>query len=82
MEQESERMIICEKCNCCVHEQICSFKQEYLDACEAVKYASYTVGKEKNGAVGLKYLKDSKISVSIRCPYIMTQSAVRGANNG
>ena len=75
-------MIICEKCNCCIHEPICSFKQEYLNACEAVKNTTYNLGTNENGCSSFKYMKDSRVSVSIRCPYIMTQSAVRGEANG
>lgn len=74
-------MIIAEKCNCCVHEKICSFKQEYLNACEAVKNTSYTLGKCENGDVRFKFLKDSQLNIIIRCPHIMIHTAVRGVNN-
>ena len=74
-------MIISEKCNCCVHEQICSFKQEYLNACEAVKNTSYTLGKCENGDDRFKFLKDAQLNIIIRCPHIMTHTAVRGVNN-
>lgn len=74
-------MIIAEKCNCCVHEKICSFKQEYLNACEAVKNTSYTLGKCENGDVRFKFLKDSQLNIIIRCPHIMINTEVRGVNN-
>lgn len=63
-------MIISEKCNCCVHDEICLFKDEYVSACEAIKECCF-VGK------GVKYVKDSNIDVHIRCPHMMTQSATR-----
>ena len=66
-------MIISEKCNCCVHEPVCSFKAEYLAACEAIKKARYESGN------GFKIMKDSQVSVSIRCPHILINGAMRRA---
>lgn len=70
-------MTISEKCNCCTHEPICAFKGEYLAACKAIKEACYGTG-----SAGFMPIKDSKVNVSIRCPYIMTQNAARRADNG
>lgn len=67
-------MIISEKCNCCIHEQICAFKSEYLAACKAIRDCGYN-HEHINGVI--KYVKDSNIDVSIRCPHMMAQSAVR-----
>lgn len=66
-------MIASEKCNCCIHEPICSFKAEYLAACEAIKKTTYPIGH------GFRIMKDSTVSVSIRCPHIMTNGALRRA---
>ena len=66
-------MIISEKCNCCVHEPVCSFKAEYLEACEAIKKATYSIGN------GLKIMKDSPLSISIRCPHILYKGEMRRA---
>lgn len=68
-------MVISEKCNCCVHEPVCGFKDEYLSACDAVKRTAYTTGNAKNGVV---FMKDSSVSVSIKCPHIITKSIQRG----
>ena len=68
-------MVISEKCNCCVHEPVCGFKDEYLSACDAIKNAVYLTGKNKDC---VKHIKDSSVSVSIKCPHIMTKSAPRG----
>lgn len=40
-------MVINQKCNCCEHEPVCGFKDEYLSACDAVKMAAYITGKAK-----------------------------------
>lgn len=66
-------MIISEKCNCCVHEHVCSFKSEYLAACEAIKNARYTT---ENG--GHMIVKNSTVDVHIRCPHMMTRIGKRG----
>lgn len=68
-------MIISEKCNCCIHESICSFKEEYLAACAAIKDASYS--KTVGTTVGYMRIKDSAINVSIRCPHIIPQSSLK-----
>lgn len=65
-------MIISQKCNCCLHDKICSFKGEYVAACEAVKTATY--GKGENGFIAMK---DSTVDVHINCPNMMTASAMR-----
>ena len=65
-------MIISQKCNCCMHEKICGFKSEYQSACEEISRMYYANGDSA------KALKTSDIDVSIKCPYIMTKSAVRG----
>lgn len=64
-------MITSEKCNCCIHEPVCKFKEEYLAACEAIKSATYCRG------TCVANVKDSRLSVIIKCPYIMTQSTLR-----
>jgi len=55
-------MIISEKRNCCIHEPVCGPKQEYLAACEAIKQTIYPAGN------GIKFIKDSPIDISIKCP--------------
>ena len=65
-------MVISEKCNCCIHEEVCSFKPEYTAACEAIRSASYTTER------GHKIIKDSKVDVHIRCPHMMVRIGKRG----
>lgn len=67
-------MIISEKCNCCIHEPVCGFKDEYLAARDAIKNAVYLTGKNKDF---VKHMNDSSVSVSIKCPHIMSRSNVR-----
>ena len=55
-----------------MHDKICSFKKDYLAACEAIKKSSY---ETENNCI--MYIKDSPISISIRCPYILTQSQIK-----
>lgn len=75
-------MITSEKCNCCVHEPICLFKEHYKAACEAISHTSYSVA-QGNGEYGIGFLKDSGINVSIRCPHILTKSQIiTPRNNG
>lgn len=64
-------MIISEKCNSCIHDHVCKFKREYLAACEAIKNATYCTETR------VVIIKDSHVGVSINCPYVMTQSAIR-----
>lgn len=66
-------MIYSEKCNCCIHDKICSFKNEYISACEAIKNCSYGTGYVSGQGQGFMYLRDSNVSVSIKCPHMMTR---------
>jgi len=66
-------MIISQKCNCCVHDKICSFKEEYLQVCETIKNSSYRTEDRHD----FMYIKDSKIDVNIKCPYMMPQTNYR-----
>jgi len=68
-------MIISTKCNCCIHESVCGFKQEYLAACEAIRKVTYAVGN------GIAFVKDSGIDIGIKCPHMLTQSAARRMEN-
>lgn len=68
-------MITSEKCNCCVHEPICLFKNHYETACKAVSGLSYSVA-QGDGNFGIGFLKNSGINVSIRCPHMLTKSQI------
>jgi hypothetical protein len=69
-------MIVSQKCNCCLHDGICSYKQQYINACKAVGEVTYTTDGES-----FKNLKNSEISVSINCPHMMTKVNVRDINS-
>lgn len=73
-------MVISEKCSRCAHDKICSFKNEYLAACKAVKNASYsTRTEEQDGRMGIMQLKNSTVSISVKCPYMMAQTDFCGS---
>lgn len=66
-------MITSEKCNCCVHEPVCGLKEEYRQACEAIKNMSYACGDNRVAVV-----KDSSfLSVTIRCNHFTQQKTMR-----
>lgn len=67
-------MITTDKCNCCVHDQVCGFKEEYQAACASINMSAYQTRK---GTFAL--MKDSNINVNIHCPHIMTRTVKRGA---
>ena len=67
-------MITSAKCNCCIHDKVCAFKEEYLAACNAIKEASYS--KTTGTTVEHIMMKNSIVDISIRCPHIITQSAL------
>ena len=71
-------MIISEKCNCCVHDKICSFKTEYLAFCEGISKYFYYPNPDCHDT--FKKIKDSSIDVRIRCPHMMPQSTIRKGN--
>lgn len=73
-------MITSEKCNCCVHEPICLFKEHYLTACTVISTLTYDV-RQEDGRYGIGVLKDSGINVSIRCPHMLTKSQVIAPRN-
>lgn len=69
-------MITSEKCNCCVHEPVCKLREEYHNACEAIKNASYSSGK-----CCVAVVKDTSfLSVSIKCGHMSPiKQTARGA---
>lgn len=69
-------MITFEKCDNCLHKQICFFKNHYNTACNAIQSLSYNVAQD-DGKYGIGILKDSGINVSVSCPYILTRSDIK-----
>lgn len=67
------------KCNCCVCESVCKYKDIYEKGVEEILNA--TILNERNdGRVGFWKVKDCPhIEVSIKCPHMVTKGAtVRG----
>lgn len=59
------------KCNCCVCEPVCKYKEVYQKGVEAILNAS--VPSTDNG--GFWKVKDCPhIEVSIKCPHMITKS--------
>lgn len=69
-----------QKCNCCVCEPVCKWKDVYQNGVEAIKNTNI----QNTGTDAFWRLRDCPhIEVSIRCPHIITRSMVGGgADNG
>ena len=66
------------KCNCCVCEPVCKYKDVYQKGIEAILNATITTGESKNGAVSFWRVKDCPhIEVSIKCPHMITKGGAR-----
>ena len=67
-----KRINISTKCNCCIKEDVCKYKQEYEDAVESILNAGWN---SSDGGY-FTQLRDSQIvSVSIKCNKILPHSA-------
>ena len=74
-------MNLSEKCNCCVCEPVCKYKEIYREGVEAILNATIQSGRE-DGVDGFWSVKDCPhIEVSIKCPHMITSSGVRGTND-
>ncbi len=69
------------KCNCCLCEPVCKYKEIYQNGVESILNA--TISNQRNdGKTGFWKVKDCPhIEVSIKCPHMITQSAKRSDNN-
>lgn len=56
-------MTIAQKCNCCIHEEICNKKDAYVNACKQVKH---------NIPV---HILDNIMSINISCKYFQAKAA-------
>jgi len=70
-------MNISTKCNCCIKEDVCKYKNDYEAAKKAILDTTWETSRG-----GIATLKGSQIiSVSIKCDKMLPQSATpRGAN--
>lgn len=70
------------KCNCCVCESVCKFKEIYEKGVESILNATIS-NQRKDSETGFWKVKDCPhIEVSIKCPHMITRSATREINNG
>ena len=64
------------KCNCCVCESVCKYKEVYQNGIEAILNA-IVPNKRENGNDGFWKVKDCPhIEVSIKCPHIITKNGI------
>ena len=63
------------KCNCCVCEPVCKYKNLYERGIEEILNATITTEESKNGTFSFWRVKDCPhIEVSIKCPHMITKS--------
>lgn len=63
-------MILSTKCNCCVCEPVCKYKEVYQNGIESILNATVSYDNDSFGKV-----RDCPhIEVSIKCPHMVTQS--------
>lgn len=62
------------KCNCCVCEPVCKYKEVYQNAIEAILNATVPDKIENANASFWKVKDCPHIEVSIKCPHMVTQS--------
>lgn len=62
------------KCNCCVCEPVCKYREVYQNGIEAILNATVSNERE-DGNIGFWKVKDCPhIEVSIKCPHMITKS--------
>lgn len=62
------------KCNCCVCEPVCKYKDVYEKGVEAILNATIATGESANGTFSFWKVKDCPhIEVSIKCPHMITK---------
>lgn len=68
------------KCNCCLCEPVCRYKDVYNRGVEAILNATIALNKNESNEFSFGYVKDCPhIEVSIKCPHMITKS--RSDNN-
>ena len=67
-------MNISQKCNCCVCEPVCKWKEVYQNGVQSILDVMITADREG----GLWKLRDCPhIEVSIKCPHMVTQTITK-----
>ena len=65
-----------QKCNCCLCEQVCKYKEIYLNGIKQILNVTISAEDEKGSFWKLKDCPH--IEVSIKCPHIVAKSNLRG----
>lgn len=71
-------MNISAKCNCCMCEPVCKFKEIYRNGVESILNATIPVGETKEGFGFWKVKECPHIEVSIKCPHMITRTQTKG----
>lgn len=68
-------MNLSQKCNCCVCESVCKFKDVYQEGVESILNTTINAGEGNR----FYRLRDCPhIEVSIKCPHMVTRSQAKG----
>ena len=67
------------KCECCVCEPVCKYKDTYLAGIEAIMGAQIPLGEAENGFTFWEVKNCPHIEVSIKCPHMVAKTRVRDA---
>ena len=65
------------KCECCVCEPVCKYKDTYLAGIEAIMGAQIQLGEAENGFTFWEVKNCPHIEVSIKCPHMVAKAQVR-----
>lgn len=64
------------KCNCCVCEPVCKYKEVYQKGIEAILNAIITNERKDGGVVFWKVKDCPHVEVSIKCPHMLTNGTI------
>ena len=64
------------KCNCCVCEPVCKYKEVYQNGIEAILNATVSDKRGNDNDCFWKAKDCPHIEVSIKCPHMVTQSGI------
>ena len=70
------------KCECCVCEPVCKYKDTYLAGIEAIMGAQIPLGETENGFTFWEVKNCPHIEVSIKCPHMVAKTRVRESSEG
>ena len=71
------------KCNCCVCEPVCKYKEVYRKGVDAILNATIHIDESENGTASFWHVKDCPhIEVSIKCPHMITKAVRSEAEDG